>query len=81
MPAVQSIFHRALRKVRGISTQASRSNYASDNPSKSGYLRHGSSQDRKSGGLPFVVISKSTQVDIYRTERSDSDIELVDGPK
>jgi hypothetical protein len=31
-----------------------------------------------SGSLPFGVISKSTDVNIYRTERSDSDVELVD---
>ncbi|KAJ4358755.1 uncharacterized protein N0V89_003339 [Didymosphaeria variabile] len=80
MPAIQSIFHRGLRKVRGVSTQASRNHYNSDGLGKGSYLRQGSSRDQRSGSLPFGVISKSVNVDVYRTQRSDSDIELVDSP-
>ncbi|KAF2116965.1 hypothetical protein BDV96DRAFT_490166 [Lophiotrema nucula] len=80
MPAVRGFFHRVMRRIRGEtgSTYASRGQYGSEGPGK-GYLRHNNSNGR-SGSLPFGVISKSTNVDIYRTDRSSSDVELVNGP-
>ncbi|KAJ4296418.1 hypothetical protein N0V90_006463 [Kalmusia sp. IMI 367209] len=80
MPAIHAIFHKALRRFRNTSTYASKGQYGSDGPGKGSYLRYNSGRDQKSQSLPFGVISKSTDVNIYRTERSDSDIELVTGP-
>ncbi|KAL5382561.1 hypothetical protein DPSP01_006401 [Paraphaeosphaeria sporulosa] len=80
MPAIRSIFHKGFNKVRGVSTEASGNNYGSSGGlGRGSYLRQGSGRDQKSGSLPFGVISKSVDVDVYRTQRSDSDIELVDG--
>lgn len=79
MPAIRSIFHKGWNRIRGVNTQASRSNYGSDGLGKGSYLRQSSGRGKRSGSLPFGVISKSVDVDVYRTQRSDSDIELVDG--
>lgn len=69
MPALHAIFHKMLRKVRGIST------YSSEGPSKGSYLRHNT--DQRINSMPFGAIKKATDVTIYRTERSSSDVELV----
>ncbi|KAF9697007.1 hypothetical protein EKO04_004570 [Ascochyta lentis] len=76
MPALHAIFHKGLRKVRGISTYASRGQYGSEGPSKGSYLRHNT--DQRKNSMPFGAIKKATDVTIYRTERSGSDVELVD---
>ena len=76
MPATHAIFHKALRKVRGISTYASRGQYGSEGPSKGSHLRHNTGQRKNS--IPFGAIKKATDVTIYRTERSSSDVELMD---
>ncbi|KAF3031821.1 hypothetical protein E8E12_002329 [Didymella heteroderae] len=76
MPALHAIFHKMLRKVRGISTYASRGQYGSERPSKGSYLRHNTDQHKNL--IPFGAIKKATDVTIYRTERSSSDVELVD---
>ncbi|KAH7351486.1 hypothetical protein BKA66DRAFT_516285 [Pyrenochaeta sp. MPI-SDFR-AT-0127] len=79
MPALHAIFHKVLRQFRDAGTYASKGPYGSkgqyDLPSKGSYLRHSPGDSHKS--LPFGSIQKSTNVDIYRTERSSSDIELV----
>lgn len=76
MPALHAIFHKMLRKVRGISTYGSRGQYGSEGPSKGSYLRHNT--DQRKNSIPFGAIKKATDVTIYRTERSSSDVELVD---
>ncbi|KAJ4382421.1 hypothetical protein N0V86_002756 [Didymella sp. IMI 355093] len=76
MPALHAIFHKILRKVRGIGTYASRTKYGSDGPSKGSYLRHNT--DQRKNSIPFGAIKKATDVTIFRTERSSSDVELVD---
>lgn len=38
-------------------------------------MRHHS--DKRTNSLPFGAIKKSTDVNIFRTERSSSDVELV----
>lgn len=75
MPAIHAIFHKALRKVRGISTYGSRGQYGSDGPSKGSYLRHNT--DQRMNSIPFGAIRKATDVTVCRTERSSSDVELV----
>jgi hypothetical protein len=82
MPAMRSILHKASRRFRDMSSYASKGHYGHDGLGKGSYLRHDSEQQQKSrsGSLPFGVISKSTDVNIYHTERSDSDVELVDRP-
>jgi hypothetical protein len=78
MPAMRSILHKASRCFR----DTSKSHYDHDGLGKGSYLRHDSEQQRRtrSGSLPFGVISKSTDVNIYHTERCDSDVELVNRP-
>ncbi|CAG5181751.1 uncharacterized protein ALTATR162_LOCUS9816 [Alternaria atra] len=82
MPAMRSILHKTSRRFRDISSYASKGHYDRDGLGKGSYLRHDSEQQQRSrsGSLPFGVISKSTDVNIYYTERSDSDVELVDRP-
>ncbi|KAF2787589.1 hypothetical protein K505DRAFT_396381 [Melanomma pulvis-pyrius CBS 109.77] len=80
MPAVHAIMHKVLRRFRDVSSFASKGLYGSDGPGKGSYLRHNSDRHQKSGSLPFGVISKSTDVNIRRSERSDSDVELVNCP-
>lgn len=80
MPAMHALMRKAFKSVRGASSYASRDQYGSDGLRKGSYLRQNSDRHHKSGSLPFGVISKSTDVDIYHTKRSDSDIELVNGP-
>jgi hypothetical protein len=75
MPALHAIFHKALRKVRGMNSYPSRGQYGSEDPSKGSYLRHNT--DQRKNSIPFGAIKKATDVTIYRTERSDSDVELV----
>lgn len=75
MPALHAIFHKALRIVRGASSYASRGQYGSEGPSKGSYLRHNT--DQRKNSIPFGAIKKATDVTIYRTERSSSDVELV----
>ncbi|KAF1842849.1 uncharacterized protein K460DRAFT_290030 [Cucurbitaria berberidis CBS 394.84] len=82
MPAIHAIIHKMLRSVRGNSNYASKGHYGSkggqyDLPSKGSYLRQTSGKGERQGSLPFGKIQKSTDVTIYRTERSSSDIELV----
>ncbi len=76
MPAMHAIFHKMLRKVRGISSYASRVHGTSEEPSKGSYLRYNT--DSRKNSVPFGAIRKATDVTIYRTERSGSDVELVD---
>ncbi|KAF3042319.1 hypothetical protein E8E12_000934 [Didymella heteroderae] len=76
MPALHAIFHKMLRKVRGISTYGSRGQYGSEGPSKGSYLRQNT--DQRKNSIPFGTIKKATDVTIYRTERTSSDVELVD---
>jgi hypothetical protein len=73
MPAMHALFHKFLRRFREASTNASKGQYGSN--SKGSYLRYNS--DKRQGSLPFGAIQKSTDVNIFRTERSSSDVELV----
>jgi hypothetical protein len=73
MPAMHALFHKFLRRFREASTNASKGPYGSN--SKGSYLRYNS--DKRKGSLPFGAIQKSTDVNIFRTERSSSDVELV----
>lgn len=78
MPALHAIFHKFLRNFRDGSSYASRGQYGyGHSKNKGSYIRHES--DRRINSLPFGAIKKSTNVDITRTERSDSgdDVELV----
>ena len=73
MPALHAILHKVYSSgSRATSRQ------------KGSYYQNGSTDRRqKSGSLPFGVISKSTDVKVYHTNRSDrseSDVELVDNP-
>jgi hypothetical protein len=80
MPAMHAILHRALRRFCDVSRCASKDHHGNDGLGKDSYLRHNPDKQQKSGSLRFGVITKSTDVDVYRTERSDSDVELVDRP-
>lgn len=80
MLAMHAILHKASRRFRNISGYASKGHYDSDGPGKGLYLRYNSNWHQKSGSLPFGVISKSTNVNIYCTKHSGSDIKLVHGP-
>lgn len=73
MPAMHAIFHKFLRRFRDVSSYASKGHYG-DN-SKGSYIRQHSGKRQNS--LPFGAIKKSTDVNVYRTERSSSDVELV----
>jgi hypothetical protein len=74
MPAMHAIFHKFLRRFRDASTYASKGQYGESN-SKGSYMRHHS--DKRQNSMPFGAIKKSTDVNIFRTERSSSDVELV----
>jgi hypothetical protein len=83
MPAMHAIAHKVLRRARDVSGYGSKTQYGDSQPSKGSYLRHASSgrelsRQQSKGSIPFGAIKKSTDVNIYRTERSDSDVELVD---
>ena len=72
MPAIHAVLHKAWSN--GTSRNAS---------GKASYLNGSSENNRrqKTGSLPFGVISKSTDVKVFHTHRSDrseSDVELVD---
>jgi hypothetical protein len=75
MPAMHALFHKFLRRFREASTYASKGGQYSTGNSKGSYLRYNS--DKRQNSVPFGGIKKSTDVDIFRTERSDSDVELV----
>ena len=56
---------------------------SSSGAGKGSYIRSPDKPAKSSGSLPFGVITKSMDVEIYRTdrsERSESDVELVDRP-
>lgn len=74
MPAMHAMLHKFLRRFRESSTYASKG-YVGEGNSKGSYMRHHS--DKKTNSVPFGAIKKSTNVDIFRTERSSSDVELV----
>jgi hypothetical protein len=74
MPAMHALFHKFLRRFRESSTYASKVNYAD---SKGSYIRHHSSGRQRQNSVPLGAIKKSTDVNIFRTERSSSDVELV----
>lgn len=75
MPAMHALFHKLFRRFRDASTYASKGPYAND--SKGSYLRHHSSGRQRQNSIPLGAIKKSTDVNIFRTERSSSDVELV----
>jgi hypothetical protein len=77
MPAMHGILHKALRRFRDMSSYASKGQYGSDASGKGSYFRNNSNRHQKFGSLPIGVISKSTDVNIYHTKRTDSDIELL----
>jgi hypothetical protein len=79
MPAMHAIAHKMLRRVRNA-TGYGKSQYGSSGPSKGSYIRQASGGREPKGPMTLGSITKSTNVDIYRTERSDSDVELVDHP-
>jgi hypothetical protein len=85
MPAMHAIAHKMLRRVRnatgyGKSQYGSKGQYGSSGPSKGSYIRQTSGGREPKGPMNLGSITKSTNVDIYRTERSGSDVELVDHP-
>jgi hypothetical protein len=80
MPAMHAIAHKLLRRVRNVTGYGSSGQYGSSGPSKGSYIRQASSGREPKGQLGLGAITKSTDVDIYRTERSDSDVELVNNP-
>ncbi|KAF2024273.1 hypothetical protein EK21DRAFT_104796 [Setomelanomma holmii] len=75
MPAMHALSHKLFRRFREASTFGSRG----DGLSKGSYMRHHSTKtgSKRQNSLPFGSIKKSTDVNIYRTERSSSDVELV----
>lgn len=76
---MHAIVHKGLRRFRDASNAYnSRDKYGSNGPSKSSYVRQDSDGRQKSKNLSFGGITKSTDVNVYRTERSSSDVELVD---
>ena len=74
MPAMHALFHKLFRSFRESSTYASKEKYGS---SKGSYFRHHDSSGQRQNSLPLGAIKKSTDVNIFRTERSSSDVELV----
>lgn len=81
MPAMHSIAQRIFGRFREISGYgSSKEKYGSSGPGKGSYIRHESDdKHHKNESLPFGVISKSMDVSVFRTQRSESDIELVPG--
>lgn len=70
-------------RIRDASGYGSKGQYGSSGPGKGSYFEHTGDRGQKSAGsLPFGMITKSMDVKITRTERSDqdSDVELVDRP-
>ncbi|KAH8704615.1 heterokaryon incompatibility protein-domain-containing protein [Phaeosphaeriaceae sp. PMI808] len=72
MPAMHAIFHKFLRRFRESSTYASKGQYG-DSSSKGSYFRQPS--DKRQNSLQFGGIKKSTDVNVFRTERSSSDVD------
>ena len=68
MPALHAIFHKLLRKVRGISTYGSRGQYGSEGPSKRSYLHHNT--DQRKNSIPSGAIKMATDVTIERNDRA-----------
>lgn len=69
MPALHSIIRKCFGRP------------GTKNSSKGTYALDASQRRQKSGGsLPFGTITKATKVDMYYTERSNSESELVDRP-
>jgi hypothetical protein len=81
MPAMPAILQKTFGRIRDVSSYASKSQYGSYGPGGGSYLRHDSDRHQKFGNFPFGVISKSTDVNIYCTEQSGSDVELVHGQR
>ncbi|KAH3947468.1 hypothetical protein HBH98_190910 [Parastagonospora nodorum] len=76
MPAMHALFHKMFRQFRESSTYASKEKYGSSS-NKGSYLRHHDGSRQRQNSLPLGAIKKSTDVNIFRTERSSSDVELV----
>ena len=73
MPAMHAIFRKTFNI---LGTQTTTDGYGSSN--KNSYFGHDA--QRSGGSLPFGKITKSTDVEIYRSARPDrnaSDVELV----
>lgn len=80
MPAMPAILHKVFRRVRDVSNYGSRDQYRNYGPGNGSYLRRNSDWHPKSSSHHIGVICKATEVDICRTERSNSDVELVEHP-
>lgn len=77
MPAMHAILRRASRRFGDVSGYPSKGQ-VSNGLGKDSYVHHNSNPQQKPSSLPLGAISKSVHVKIYRTERSDSDVELVE---
>ncbi|KAJ8115896.1 hypothetical protein OPT61_g2565 [Boeremia exigua] len=75
MPALHGILRKAVRKVRGLSSYGSYSQYCSEESGKELHLRP--NNDERKNSMPLGCIQKNTDVVIYRSERSSSDVGLV----
>lgn len=80
---MHAIAHKVLRRARNVTGYGSKAQYGNSQASKGSYIRHASSgrelsRQQSKSSIPFGTIKKSTDVNIYHTERSDSDVELVD---
>ncbi|PSN65231.1 hypothetical protein BS50DRAFT_496904 [Corynespora cassiicola Philippines] len=81
MPAMRPILQRTLPSCFG--SFHDRSGYGSSGAGKGSGLNSSSRRRNSGASMPFGVIAKSMDVKVYRTERSDrseSDMELVDRP-
>lgn len=75
MPSI----HAALSRLSSPSDAANSTGY--DRSDKSSYFNRSKGLENSGSNQTFSGISKSTEVNVYRTERSDaSDVELVDRP-
>ncbi len=77
MPAIYAILHKTWSTCLGRNL----SGYA--NSGKNSHFSNSERRQKSGGSLRSGVIWKSTDVNIYRTDRSDrsaSDVELVDRP-
>ncbi|KFZ04101.1 hypothetical protein V502_10407 [Pseudogymnoascus sp. VKM F-4520 (FW-2644)] len=75
MPSI----HAALSRLSSPSDTANSTGY--DRSDKSSYFNRSKGLENSGSNETFSGISKSTEVNVYRTERSDaSDVELVDRP-
>jgi len=82
---MHAILQRTLPTIFPRSRDASgyaQGQYGSSGPGKGSYFSQTDRRQKSGGSFPFGVITKSTDVQVTREDRSasDSDVELVDRP-